>query len=61
MRRFYRTAAVGEEGPPHPLLLDGKPVLTPQRRQLALPTRGLAEALAVQDQPFVDVDPIFLR
>jgi chaperone required for assembly of F1-ATPase len=50
MRRFYRTAAVGDDGPPHPLLLDGKPVLTPQRRQLALPTRGLAEALAEEWQ-----------
>jgi chaperone required for assembly of F1-ATPase len=50
MRRFYRTAAAGEEGPPHPLLLDGKPVLTPQRRPLALPTRGLAEALAEEWQ-----------
>jgi chaperone required for assembly of F1-ATPase len=50
MRRFYRTAAVDDDGPPHPLLLDGKPVLTPQRRQLALPTRGLAEALAEEWQ-----------
>jgi len=50
MRRFYRAAAVGEDGPPHPLLLDGKPVLTPQRRQLALPNRELAAALAEEWQ-----------
>jgi chaperone required for assembly of F1-ATPase len=50
MRRFYRTAAVGEGGPPHALLLDSKPVLTPQRRQLALPTHGLAKALAEEWQ-----------
>jgi chaperone required for assembly of F1-ATPase len=50
MRRFYRTAGVGEQGPPHPLLLDGKSVLTPQRQQLALPTRALAEALAEEWQ-----------
>lgn len=50
MRRFYKTAAACQDGPPHPLLLDGKPVLTPQRRQLALPTRRLAEALAEEWQ-----------
>jgi len=50
MRRFYKTAAAGRDGPPHSLLLDGKPVLTPQRRGLALPTLGLAEALAEEWQ-----------
>ena len=50
MRRFYKSAAAGKDGPPHPLLLDGKPVLTPQRRELALPTLGLAEALGEEWQ-----------
>jgi chaperone required for assembly of F1-ATPase len=50
MRRFYQTAAAGEDGPPHALLLDGKPVLTPQRRTVALPSRALAEALAQEWQ-----------
>jgi chaperone required for assembly of F1-ATPase len=50
MRRFYKTAAASDEGPPHGLLLDGKPVVTPQRQRLALPTRALAEALAEEWQ-----------
>jgi chaperone required for assembly of F1-ATPase len=50
MRRFYETAAIAEDGPPHALLLDGKPVLTPQRRRLELPSRALAEALAQEWQ-----------
>jgi chaperone required for assembly of F1-ATPase len=50
MRRFYETAAAGADGPPHPLLLDGKPVLTPQRQRLALPTPELAAALAEEWQ-----------
>jgi len=50
MKRFYKTAAAGVDGPPHPLLLDGKPVLTPQSQRLALPTRELAEALAEEWQ-----------
>ena len=41
MKRFYRTAAIAEDGPPYALLLDGKPVLTPQRQPLALPNRAL--------------------
>jgi chaperone required for assembly of F1-ATPase len=50
MRRFYETAAAAEDGPPYALLLDGKPVLTPQRRRLELPSRGLAEAVAQEWQ-----------
>ena len=50
MRRFYETAAIAEDGPPHALLLDDKPVMTPQRRRLELPSRALAEALAQEWQ-----------
>jgi len=46
MKRFYRNAAIAEDGPPYTLLLDGKPVLSPQRQPLALPNRALAEAVA---------------
>jgi chaperone required for assembly of F1-ATPase len=50
MRRFYQTVAVAEDGPPCALLLDGKPVLTPQRQTVAMPSRALAEALAEEWQ-----------
>jgi chaperone required for assembly of F1-ATPase len=45
-KRFYKDVAVsGEEGA-HGLLLDGKPVRTPGKALLALPSRALAEAIA---------------
>jgi chaperone required for assembly of F1-ATPase len=50
MKRFYRNAAIAEDGPPYALLLDGKPVLTPQRQPVALPSRALAEAVAEEWQ-----------
>lgn len=43
MRRFYKLAAVGEG---NLILLDGRPVKTPGRRDLAPPTGALAEAIA---------------
>ncbi|MGA7675325.1 MAG: ATP12 family protein [Rhizomicrobium sp.] len=43
MRRFYKEVAVGDG---FSVLLDGKPVKTPARAALALPTRALAEAVA---------------
>ncbi|MEA3029554.1 MAG: hypothetical protein QOG13_879 [Sphingomonadales bacterium] len=43
MRRFYTLAAVGED---RRILLDGRPVKTPGRRDLVLPTVSLAEAVA---------------
>ncbi|MBU6298215.1 MAG: ATPase [Alphaproteobacteria bacterium] len=43
MKRFYKEVTVGEE---FHILLDGKPVKTPQRAVLALPTPALAEAVA---------------
>src|SRR3546814_16998658 len=45
--RFYRKAeAVEGEGGCYTVALDGRPVRTPARRTLALPTRALAEAIA---------------
>jgi chaperone required for assembly of F1-ATPase len=47
-KRFYQRASVAEtagEGG-YAILLDGKPVKTPQRRALAAPVRELAEAIA---------------
>jgi chaperone required for assembly of F1-ATPase len=49
-KRFYRTAAVDGIGPPFRVLLDGRPVRTPARKELALPSRALAEAVAAEWQ-----------
>ncbi|MEK0085548.1 ATP12 family chaperone protein [Benzoatithermus flavus] len=46
MQRFYKDVAVGAEADGFTVLLDGKPVRTPARRLLLLPTRALAEAVA---------------
>ena len=43
MKRFYKDAAVADDLSIH---LDGKPILTPAKRKLALPTRQLADAIA---------------
>ncbi|HEV2818318.1 MAG TPA: ATP12 family protein [Allosphingosinicella sp.] len=43
MKRFYNRAEVGEGGR---ILLDGRPVKTPGRRDLAAPAAALAEAVA---------------
>lgn len=45
-KRFYKTAAVRAEGESHVVLLDGRPVRTPARKPLAVPSRAVAEALA---------------
>ncbi|MEP9347608.1 ATP12 family protein [Xanthobacter sp. KR7-225] len=49
-KRFYTDVSVGEgpqdEGGGFTILLDGRPVRTPARRLLAVPTRALAEAMA---------------
>lgn len=42
MKRFYKLAAVGDG---NRILLDGRPVKTPGRRDLVLPTPSLAEAI----------------
>jgi chaperone required for assembly of F1-ATPase len=46
-KRFYRTVAAGE-GPPYPLLLDGRGVKTPAGNTLAAPTFSLAQAIAAE-------------
>ena len=55
VRRFYAQAQVDEEGA---IRLDGKPVRTPGRRPLALPTAALAAAVAAEwDAQGDKVDP----
>jgi chaperone required for assembly of F1-ATPase len=46
-RRFWKAASVGPQGEAgFTIQLDGRPALTPQRAQLALPTRAAAELVA---------------
>jgi chaperone required for assembly of F1-ATPase len=45
-KRFYKDVAVRDEGAGAALLLDGKPVRTPAKKPLVLPSRALAEAVA---------------
>ncbi len=46
MKRFYKDATVVEGDAEFTVALDGKPVMTPARAALALPTLALAEAVA---------------
>jgi chaperone required for assembly of F1-ATPase len=46
MKRFYKSAAVVERNGTFDVLLDGKPIKTPLRKNLSLPTRALADAIA---------------
>lgn len=50
MKRFYRNAAVTESEHGFGVALDGKPVRTPARHALTVPSRVLAEAIAAEWQ-----------
>ncbi len=47
-KRFYKEAAVEEQGGRFVVVLDGKPVKTPARKALALPTKAAAELAAAE-------------
>jgi chaperone required for assembly of F1-ATPase len=47
LKRFYATARIGD-GPPYPVLLDGRPVKTPAKLPLRAPTAPLAMAIAAE-------------
>lgn len=47
MKRFYKQAAVTGDGP-FGVTLDGRPLRTPARAALAVPTRALAESIAAE-------------
>jgi chaperone required for assembly of F1-ATPase len=46
MKRFYKETAVEQAEGGHRVLLDGKPMRTPAKAVLVVPTRTLAEAIA---------------
>ncbi len=48
MKRFYKLAAVTGETAPFGVALDARPLRTPARAMLALPTLALAEAIAAE-------------
>ncbi|KPF79642.1 ATPase [alpha proteobacterium AAP81b] len=48
MKRFYTAAAVTGSAAPYGVALDGRPLRTPARAALALPTAALAEAIAAE-------------
>ena len=48
MKRFYQDAGVTETPDGFGIALDGKPVSTPAKRPLTLPTLALAEAIAAE-------------
>jgi chaperone required for assembly of F1-ATPase len=48
MKRFYKDVSVGADAEGFAVLLDGKPVKTPARNNLRLPTRALADAVAAE-------------
>jgi chaperone required for assembly of F1-ATPase len=58
MKRFYTAASVTGDAPPFGVALDGRPLRTPAREPLAVPTRALAEAIAGEwDAQGEDIDP----
>ncbi len=50
MKRFYKTVSIAPAGNGFAVLLDGKPVKTPARNALLLPTERLAAAIAEEWQ-----------
>ena len=58
MKRFYKEAAVLPETGGLAVLLDGRPVKTPARNPLRVPTEELAEAIATEwNDQGEDIDP----
>ena len=47
-KRFYRAVSVDGAAAAFRVLLDGRPMRTPAKRELALPARALAEAVAAE-------------
>jgi chaperone required for assembly of F1-ATPase len=57
-RRFYKTVSVTGTTAPFSVMLDGRPLRTPLKRALDLPTEALAEAVAAEwDMQTEKIDP----
>lgn len=48
MKRFYQKVGIGSDEDGHRILLDDRPLRTPAKRPLALPSVALAEAIAAE-------------
>jgi chaperone required for assembly of F1-ATPase len=58
-RRVYATAGVTEAAGGYAVALDGKPIKTPSGRAVAVPSRAIAEAMAVEWQAQGEtIDPL---
>lgn len=58
MKRFYKEAAIVAGADGWSVALDGRPMRTPARAPLLLPTEGLAQAVAVEwSAQGVEIDP----
>ena len=58
MKRFWKSAAVVEADGGYSVELDGRPVKTPARAELTVPTSALAEAIAAEwNEAPEEVDP----
>lgn len=58
-RRFWTAATAGPEGVGFTVRLDGRPVRTPAKRPMILPTRAMAEAVAAEWAAVgAEVDPL---
>ncbi|MDO9418885.1 ATP12 family chaperone protein [Pararhizobium sp.] len=54
-KRFYKEVSIGQGADGHQVLLDGRPVRTPAKHALAVPTTALAELLRAEWAAQVDV------
>lgn len=58
-KRFYKDVATGETADGFAILLDGRPVKTPAKRSLTLPTREAADLVAAEwDAQKEVIDPV---
>ena len=57
-KRFWQKAEVVAEGTQYAIGLDGRPVRTPSKRQLVVPTQAMANQIAAEWEAQVEkVDP----
>jgi len=62
MKRFYNDVAIAGRGNSFEVTLDGKPIRTPLRKILLLPTRAIAEAIAAEwERAEGTVDPAAMQ